>query len=262
MPDRSRCRLERRILVEDPSLQLAQLERRLEAEIVAQPGVELLVDRERVGVPPGAVEREHRLPAKALAEREPDDLARQFRDQLRVATREQVRLDAILEADQAQLVEPVALDLREGLRELGQRLAAPQPERLAQLRRGGAGLTRFERRVAGAAQAIEAAGVDRLHIDFDEVAGRARDEHRDRQRLAQLRHVDLHHLRGRVRHLLAPQVLDQPVDRDRAVGRDQEAGEQRPLLEPAEDDGCVAVEDLHRAEQPELHAPFANLPSA
>ena len=87
-----------------------------------------------------------------------------------MAALHQVRLDAVLEADQAQLVEMVALDLRERLGELGQRLAAPQPERLAQVRGGRGRLAGLERRAAGAAQPVEAHDVDRLRVDLDEVA--------------------------------------------------------------------------------------------
>ena len=115
-------------------------QRRLEAEIVVERAAEVLVDRERVGVPAGAVEREHRLPVQPLAQREPRDLGRQLADQLRVAALHQVRLDAVLEARQAQLVEMVALGLRERLGELGQRLAAPErPARRAAARPRSAG---------------------------------------------------------------------------------------------------------------------------
>ena len=62
-------------------------ERRLEAEIVVEPAAEAVVDRERVGVPAGPVEREHRLAVQALAQREPRGLGRQLADQLRVAAR-------------------------------------------------------------------------------------------------------------------------------------------------------------------------------
>ena len=227
---------------------------RLEAELVVERAAEVLVDRERVGVPPGPVEREHRLPAQALAQREPRDLGRQLPDQLRVAALHQVRLDAVLETGQAQLVEMIALGLREGLGELGERLAAPEPERLAQVRGGGRRLAGLERRAARAAQPVEAHDVDRLRVDLDEVAGRAREEHVGRQQLAQLRDVDLDHLRRRVGHGVAPEVVDEAVDRDRAVGRHEQPGQQRPLLEAAERERRAAVEHLHRAEQAELHS--------
>jgi hypothetical protein len=206
-------------------------------------------------VPAGSVEREHRLPVKALAEREAGGLDRQLPDQLRVAAGHEVRFDAILEADEAQFVEAIALGAGEGLDELGERLAAPQPERLAQLRGGGFRVSRLERGMAGAAQPVEASDVDRRRIDLDEVAGRAGHEQRRRQQLAQLRDEDLHHLGGRLGRGLAPDVVDEAVDRHRTVGREEQAGQQRPLLEPAEHDRCVAVEHFHRAEQAELHWP-------
>src|SRR4029079_6750829 len=61
--DRGRRGLERGILVEDQSLQLAQLEGWVEAEIVVQPAAEVVVDRKRIGVPAAAVERGHRIAA-------------------------------------------------------------------------------------------------------------------------------------------------------------------------------------------------------
>jgi len=98
----------------------------------------------------------------------------------------QVRLDAVLETGQAQFVEVIALGLREGFDELCERLAAPQRERVAQVRGGGSSLARLERRAADAAQPVEAHDVDLLRVDLDEVPGRARDEHVGRQELAQL----------------------------------------------------------------------------
>ena len=57
----------------------------------------------------------------------------QLADQLGVAAERQVGLDPLLERRQPQILEPAALDPRERLlAELGQRRAAPQPERLAQ----------------------------------------------------------------------------------------------------------------------------------
>ena len=140
--------LERRILVEDLALQLTELYRRFEAELVVEAAAEVVVDRERVGVPAGPVEREHPLPVQALTQREPRDLGLQLTDQLCVAALHQLRLDAILETHQAQLVEMVALDSREGLAELGERLAAPEPEGVAQPRGRGRRLARLERRAA------------------------------------------------------------------------------------------------------------------
>jgi hypothetical protein len=56
-----------------------------------------------------------------------------------VAAALEVGVDAVLEARDAQLLEMVALGLRERLRELGERRSAPEGERLAQARPASAG---------------------------------------------------------------------------------------------------------------------------
>jgi hypothetical protein len=60
---------QRAVLVQDQALQLLELPGRLEAELVGQVGAGLLVDPQRLGLPAGAVEREHVLRAEALAHR-------------------------------------------------------------------------------------------------------------------------------------------------------------------------------------------------
>ena len=62
-------------------------------------------------------------------------------DELCVAPEREVRLDALLERDGAQLLEPRDLRLRERLvEEVGERGAAPERERLAQRALGGSGV--------------------------------------------------------------------------------------------------------------------------
>ena len=57
---------ERRVLVEDPALELLQLRRGLEAELLGQVRARLLVRAERFRLSAGAIEREHVLRAEAL----------------------------------------------------------------------------------------------------------------------------------------------------------------------------------------------------
>ena len=208
-------------------LQLAQLERRLEAEIVVQPAAEVLVDRERVGVPAAAVEREHRLPAQALAQREPGDLGRQL---ARPAPRGGPPSGPPRRGPRgrpgAARRGGCARACAKGSANSASASPRQSPSASRSRARGGRGLARLERRVARAAQPIEAADVDRLRIDLDEVAGRAGHEHPVRQHLAQLRDEDLHHLRRRVR---APA---RPTGRRRG-GRPRPSGWARRAAGPA-----------------------------
>ena len=58
---------QRRVLREDRALQLPQLDARLEPELVGEDCAARLVHLERLGLTSGSVERQHELPAQALA---------------------------------------------------------------------------------------------------------------------------------------------------------------------------------------------------
>jgi hypothetical protein len=102
-------------------------------------------------------------------------------------------------------------------------------------------------------KAREAGDVDRLGLELDGVAGRAGHQHPLRQQLAQPGHVDVDHLHRRLRNVVTPQVIDEPVDRDRPVGIDQQPREQGSLPPAAEFDGHTAAARLERAEDSESH---------
>jgi len=67
-------------------------------------------------------------------------------------------------------------------------------------------------------QALEPHHVDVVGLNVRDVAGRARMQDVRGQDLAQLGDMDLDHLRRRLWSVLAPEVLDEPIDRDDATG--------------------------------------------
>jgi hypothetical protein len=172
---------------------------------------------------------------------------------VRVAADRDVRLDPVLQARQPQLLEVRALDACERLVELGQRRAAPHRQRLMQARGGSARVAGRERRPALVAQAGEAGDVDRFRREREHVAGRSRQQDLGRQHLAQLRHVELHHLDRRLRRVVAPEVVDEPLDRDGPVDVEHQPGEQRARPAAAELERHRAVGSLERSEDAELH---------
>ena len=90
----------------------------------------------RVSLPTTAVEREHQLAAQPLSEHVLGDERLEFRHKLVMAAERQVGVDAVLERREPQLLQPRDLALRLRLAaEIGQRLAVPQRERIAQQRR-------------------------------------------------------------------------------------------------------------------------------
>ena len=125
-------RVDRRVLPEDRLLEGLELAARLEPELVGERTARVLVARERIRLTARAVEGEHELGAQPLARGVLADERLELGDQGRVAAERQIGLDALLERQQPELVEPGDLGLRELLvGEVRERRAAPHVERLA-----------------------------------------------------------------------------------------------------------------------------------
>ena len=142
-----------------------------------------------------------------------------------------LRVDALLEQRQPQLLEPRDLALREGLvAELLERRAAPELERVAKLRAAlarGHDLRLLQER-------LRPVHVQLGRVDANQVAGRLRDDPVGAEHLSQLRDEVLERGRGRSRRLLAPERLDQPVGGDRSPRVEQEQREEGALLRAPE----------------------------
>jgi hypothetical protein len=123
------------ILAQDRQLQIAQPRRRLDAQLLVEPPAEALVGGERLGLAARAVEGEHELAVRALAQRVRRDQQLELGDELAGRAAGEIRLDALLQAVQSQVIEPRAFGCREGLGELGHRRSAPQRQGVAQVAR-------------------------------------------------------------------------------------------------------------------------------
>ena len=130
-------RIELGVLLEDRPLQPLQLRSRLEPEVVREPAPSVAVDLERLGLAPAAVEREHQLATEPLAERVLVDARLELGHDRAVPAEPEQRLDPSLDRLEAKLVEAMDLALGElGERELAERRAAPEGERLLERRDG------------------------------------------------------------------------------------------------------------------------------
>jgi hypothetical protein len=167
----------------------------------------------------------------------------------------EVGVDSQLGRALAQVLEPADLGGRERLvREVGERVAAEQRERLA---RRPVGLTRRGRPPGLGDEPLKAVHVDELGIDPQLIAAPAREDLRApllRHHPAQTPDVVLDHLGRARRRLLAPQTLDQPVGRDGAIRLQPEHRENRALLGPAKGDRAVVDDGLEMSEHADLHA--------
>ncbi len=225
--------IERGILAQDRLLQAPQLGPRLQPERLHERVAGVAEDVERLGLPARAVEREHQQRADALAQRVLVDQRAQPADRLAVAPGVEVVLERQLGRRQMQLLEPAHLRGRERLLEhAGERGSVPERERLARQ------LTTGAVAVGGMGhEPLEPQRVDRRRVDLQLVAASVgRDPRRAilGQQPAQLGDVLLHHLRGGRRRLLAPEPLDQPLDRDGRVRAQRQHREHGALLRASE----------------------------
>ena len=114
-------------MAEDRRLRLAGLQAGVDAELLGEQVTQPPVGRERLALPPVAVQREHELGPPPLAQRVRRDQLFAIRDGLVMAPRGQHGIDAVLGDGRAQLVEPRRLRPREvPVGELRDRRPAPQ----------------------------------------------------------------------------------------------------------------------------------------
>jgi len=159
---------------------------RLQAELLQEQFPHLPVGLECLGLAAAAVQGEHELAAEPLAQRLLADQALQLTDQLAAGAEGQVGLDPLLQADQAQLVQPRDLGLGEGLvAKVGQRWSPPQRQREGQLLGGVGGGALGKGLASLGEQALEPAQVDLVGEGAEQVPRWPRDQPPRRQRPAQ-----------------------------------------------------------------------------
>ena len=242
-PRRSgRGRGERRVVLEDASLERTQLGRRLEPELVER-RAGVAVRGERVGLPARPVEGDDPLALEPLAVRMGEDERLELADDRGVTPGRQVEVDPRLEDRQPALVEARRRGLREGLvREVRERRPTPERECLAEVVR------------PGLREPLEAIDVELVGLDADEVPRRTGHDPVGAEGVPERVDVHLQRVRRARGRRLAPDPVDEPVGGDGLVRNEQELGEQRPRPRPPERHGhAVVAEHLQRPQQPELH---------
>jgi hypothetical protein len=146
--------------------------------------------------------------------------------------------------------------------EVGEHLAAPERQRRVE---------RLDRLVVAAGDEVaagtsgqgdEPAGVEVLRLDEQRVPRFAPHQQPRRVARAAVRledatqpgHQGLQAPGGGRRRVVAPQVVEQPIDRHRAVDVEEQPREQQPYLPPAEVELDAIVLDPERTEDAEAHA--------
>ncbi len=175
--------------------------------------------------------------------------------ELGVLPEREVGVDPSLDRQQVQILQAHDRRLRERLEgEIREGRPAPEPESLAQQPGSGGG-------IGGGGlleETLEASDVELLRVDPDDVAGRdGREERRaGAERLAQPRDARLQRRSALVWSLPRPELLDQPVGGDDLVRMEEQEREQATLPRAGQRERDAVVENLQRAEDPELQAAF------
>jgi hypothetical protein len=211
-------------VVENRALERLELRTWFDGELVDEALSAVSVDLERLRLPAAAVQREHQLPADALAQRVSRDQLLQLPDDLLVVAEVQVRLDAPLQSEQPQLLEPARLVGLAG--QVADRRAAPEVNRRLQ------GLARLPRRAivqpAGTVvdQRFEALEVELMAVEVDAVAAGLGEDQSLSERLAQLGDVAM-----TARRLTVPAVVVLAVVAGACGGSKSDSA--KPRLKPA-----------------------------
>ena len=233
------ARRERRVVLEDPPLQLVQLRAGLEPQLVDEPPAERAEGVERVRLAPGAIERQHQRGDQALVPRMRGHQRFQLRDELRPAAGRELRLHPRLERAQPQLLQPLRLGAAERqVEQVGPRRAAPQRERLRGMLAG---------------QRLELGHVELARLHAQGVAPRGPGQPVVAEQLAQPVDVRVERLRGARRQPLRPQRLEQLAAGHDAVRVQQQQRQQRPLLATPQRQRTVVRGHLERPEHGKPH---------
>ena len=180
----------------------------------------------------------------------------------RVTTEREVRLDPVLERRHAELVETSGLGLRKGLEgQVGERRTTPERQGLTQELRRALGALLRERTLALGEQALEPRQVEVAVPDPELVSAAGGHENRGGialgatvfEHLAEPGDVHTNALHGSVGRALAPECIDQAVDRDGLVHVQQEYRENGARLGSPEGERASVCEDLEWPEDAEIH---------
>ena len=176
----------------------------------------------------------------------------ELRDDTNVLAELELRGELLLERLEPQLFQPGDLGGERGLvREVGQRAASPEPERLGQDPTRGLGLM-----AVGTGLAEHVLEEESIHLAAfrpQAVAGGARLDRVARERGTDPRDVHSERGPGILREIIPPERIDQALRRDDLVRLEYEVGEHDPLLRASERDRAVLPGDLERPQDGEAH---------
>ena len=190
-----------------------------------------MIGVECVALASGAVQGQHELTDRALAQRVRSYERFELGDQVSVPACSEVRVDAILDHGESLLLEAATGFVCEPL-------VAQVEKRRPPLERERLGLAAF------AGQALESLEIELILLDAQQVPRIPRLEPAVPKLLAQVGDTVLENLQRRRRRPLVPEDVDQRSTRHHLIGMEQEVGEERLLLAAPDRDRPSVLDDL------------------
>ena len=136
---------------------------------------------------------------------------------------------------------------------VGERWSPPEGECLTEESPRDGGIPPRTKRAPLAQEPFEAASVELVLSDVEEIAGLTSRQTAVAEDLAQLRHVDVHAVCSARRRPLAPELVDQACGWHDFVGIQEQLRKKAALLLAAELCRLSVQAHLERAEEEELH---------
>ena len=220
-------------------------------ELLAEDTTTVLEDPQGVGLPAGAVQREHQQPAEPLAQRMGGDQLLELGDGAAGDDRAGARRRAAPRSRRGAARTTGRWPPRRSPRRRSRRAASPRHSASASASSvdGPVEVTRRRGRPSRGDELLEAVHVDGVGRELERVPAAAHgDEVGRAQRPAQLRRQPLETVAHRGRRILAPQRVDQLLGGNHPTGVQRQHGEQGALLGPGDHDvPAVVVEHLELA---------------
>jgi hypothetical protein len=237
-------------LSEHRTVQCAQLLAWLYTKFVDEQAARVRIDRQRLDLPAGPVERQHQLSAEPLPVRIRIDQRLQIAGDSGLVPEGKVRIDPRFQRSQPKLLQPAEFGGREGLiRELGQRFSPPQTETIVQETDRRSWASFRQGLLARRYLPFEADQIKRPLLDAQEVAMVAPYQRIALavrgQGLAQPRDVHIQAVLAPGRPL-SPDFGQQAGTRNDLVRVQQEDGEDRALFRASQHNRLAVAADLQR----------------
>ena len=170
--------MQRGVAIEECDLELLQPRARVKPELLRQRLPEVLVDLQRFRLAVRAVQREHELRPHPLPKRVSLHQRGQLANNVALAPERKIRVDALLQGAQMQILELRDRRLREGLvGKVGQRRPTPQSQPVAQDRGSPPGVACRQRLAPLLDRSPEAVEVKLAGRDAKQVPVPASDQH-------------------------------------------------------------------------------------